>query len=272
MASRTAQRRQDAQRLRLALGVAERRKAARRRRRNAGLATAVAAALVVAVAIALSGGGSSSGGSGSGGGRLAATGGAVAGAAYVSALVGGIPQHGLVLGDPRAQVRMVEFADLQCPYCDEFATQALPQLIARYVRPGKLSIEFRNLSFIGPDSVRAARVAAGAEQQNRLWNFVELMYFNQGEENTGYATDGYLRRLLAAVPGLDVAAAERVGEGPHGAAELTTANAAASANGIDATPSFLIGRAGAPLQRFEPNALTAGAFTGALDQLIGGRG
>jgi protein-disulfide isomerase len=270
MASRTAQRRQDAQRLRLALGEAERRKAARRRRRNAGLATAVAAALVVAVAIALSGGGSSSGGSGSGGGRLAATGGAVAGAAYVSALVGGIPQHGLVLGDPRAPVRMVEFADLQCPYCDEFATQALPQLIARYVRPGKLSIEFRNLAFIGPDSVRAARAAAGAEQQNRLWNFVELMYCNQGQENTGYVTPIYLRHLFAAIPDLNVARAERDSLGPGSTATLAAATAQARAAGVNATPSFLIGHAGGPLAAFQPASLTANAFTGVVAQAIGG--
>jgi protein-disulfide isomerase len=265
MASRTAQRRESAARLRLALAEAERRAVTRRQRRNAGVGVVLAAVLVVAVAIATSGGGRSTAHAG------AASGAPVADAAYTSALLAGIPQHGIVLGDPRAPERMVEFADLQCPYCDEFSTQALPRLIARYVRPGKLSIEFRNLAFIGPDSVRAARAAAGAELQNRLWNFVELMYYNQGEENTGYVTGAYLHRLLAAIPGLDVAGAERDSQTPQAAAVLTAANAAASAGGIDATPSFLIGRASGPLHLFQPGGLTAGAFTGALDQLIGGR-
>lgn len=260
MSSRTAQRRDERQRIRLELAEAERCAAARRRRRNVAACVALAAALVVAVAIATAG---------SGGRATAASGAPVANAAYSSALLAGISQHGLVLGNPTAPVRIVEFADLQCPYCDEFATQALPQLITQYVRPGKVSIEFQNLSFIGPGSVLAARAAAGAEEQNKLWNFVDLMYYNQGEENSGYVTSTYLHRLLATVPGLKVAAAERASETAQAGAELTAANETAMANGVDSTPSFLLGRAGRRLASFQAASLTAGAFTGELNHLIG---
>lgn len=256
MTSRSAQRRESAKRLRLALAEADRAAGAWRRRRNAGIVALVAAVLVVVIAIA------------SGGGHrraTAATGAPVAGAAYSRALLAGIPQHGLVLGSPRAPVRVVEFADLQCPYCDQFATQALPPLITHYVRTGRVSIEFRNLSFIGPDSVRTGLAAAAAEEQNKLWNFIDLMYLNQGEENTGYVTTAYLHRLLAAVPGLNVPLAEAASQGRQAAAVLTAANAAAKASGVNATPSFLIGRAGGPLGRFQPGSLTARAFTGEFD-------
>ena len=200
MTSRIAQRRESARRANIAIAQAARDAAARRRRR-AGVAAIIVAVLVVAAAIV----------SGSGGGpATAANSVRVADAAYSHALLAGIPQQGLVLGSADAPVRIVEFADLQCPYCDEFATQALPPLIAHYIRPGKVSIEFRNLSFIGAASVRAGLTAAGAEQQNKLWNLVDLMYLNQGVENSGYVTNAYLRRLLAAIPGLDVARAERV--------------------------------------------------------------
>jgi protein-disulfide isomerase len=222
----------------------------------------VAAVLVVAVAIV----------SGSGGGpATAATGARVTGAGYSSALLAGIPQHGMVLGDASAPVRLVEFADLQCPYCDAFATQALPPLITHYVRPGKVSIEFRNLSFIGPDSVHAGLAAAGAEQQNKLWNFVDLVYLNQGEENTGYVTNTYLHRLLAAIPGLDVAQAERASQTPQARAVLDAATAAASADGITGTPSFLVGRAAGPLRAFQPSSLSSDAFVGELNSLLAPR-
>jgi protein-disulfide isomerase len=201
----------------------------------------------------------------------AANGGRVLGAATSSALLAGIPQQGLVLGSPVAPVHVVEFADLQCPYCDQFATQALPSLINRYVRPGKVSFEFRNLSFIGPGSVRAGLTAAGAEEQNKLWNFVDLMYLNQGQENSGYVTEPYLRRLLAAIPGLDVARAEQASQTRRAASVLAAADAAATASGINSTPSFLIGRAGFPLRVFQPSSLSASAFTGELNALIGGR-
>jgi protein-disulfide isomerase len=265
MASRSAQRRDradEARKARLAIETAAQRAAALRRRRNGVLAAICAVALVLAVAIATSGGGPTP----------AATGARVVDAAFSNSLFAGIPQHGLELGSPSAPVRLVEYADLQCPYCGEYATQALPQLVTDYVRTGKVSMEFRNLSFIGPDSVRAGRVAAGAAAQDKLWNFIDLMYLNQGVENTGYATASYLRGLLAAIPGLDVAAAFRASRTPAAGAELSAANADASAHGINSTPSFLIGPAGGTLRLFQPASLTAGAFVAEFNGLLAASG
>lgn len=262
MPSRTSQRRESARQVRLALEQAERVARTQRRRRNAGLVTIVVAVLIVGFAVASSGHTSRA---------TAATGAHVADASYSAALLAGIPQHGLVLGSPNAPVRVIEFADLQCPYCDEFSTQALPQLVTQYVRTGKVSIEFRNLSFIGPGSLRAGLVAAGAAQQDKLWNFVDLMYLNQGEENSGYVTPTYLHRLLTAIPGLNASAAERASRTPEAAGSLNAATAAATASGVNATPSFLIARAGHPAHLFQPASLTAGAFTGEFNHLLGGR-
>jgi protein-disulfide isomerase len=261
MASRTAQRRaraDEARHARLALEAAARRAATWRRRRNGVLAAVGAVALVLAVAIATSGGGSTT----------AAAGARVVDAAFSSRLLAGIPQRGLELGGPAAPVHLVEYADLQCPYCGEYATQALPQLVTDYVPTGKVSMEFRNLSFIGPDSVRAGRAAAGAAAQGKLWNFIDLMYLNQGQENTGYASDAYLRRLLASIPGLDVSAALRASRAPGADAELSAANADATAHGINSTPSFLVGRARGTLRLFQPASLTPGQFAAEFNSLL----
>ena len=80
----------------------------------------------------------------------------------------------------------------------------MPGLVQKYVRTGKVRMEFHALAFIGPDSVRAARVAEAAGRQNKLWNVADLAYHNQGKENSGWATDAKLRSIAAAVPGLDV--------------------------------------------------------------------
>jgi protein-disulfide isomerase len=236
--------------------------AAAARRRLRALGGILAAVLVVVAAtVAIS----------SAGGRAnAATGGRLNGAAFSASLFAGIPQHGTILGKANAPVRLVEFADLQCPYCDEYSVQALPALVRDYVRTEKVSMQFENLSFIGPGSVAAGRAAAATAQQDRLWNFIDLMYLNQGEENSGYVTPSYLRRLLDAVPGLNVPAALGASAAPSAAAALTRANTVATQDGVNATPSFLIGMAGGPLRPFRPPTLTSAPFAAAFNALLGG--
>lgn len=237
----------------------------RRQRRSRRLNVIVLASIaLVALAVAVS--------SGHGRSQSAATGGPVRGAAFSSALFAGIPQRGTVIGRPSAPVRLVEFADLQCPYCDEYAVQALPTVVRDFVRTGKLQMQFENLSFIGPDSVRAGRVAAATGQQNRLWNFVDLLYLNQGEENTGYVTPSYLQRLLKAIPRLDVPAAISASHTAAAGAALTNANLVATDDGVNATPTFLIGKTTGPLRVFAPSTLTPAPFIEAVDRLLAGAG
>ena len=79
----------------------------------------------------------------------------------------GIPQDGLSLGDPDAPVTLVEFADLQCPFCAEWAREALPVYVDDYVRTGQMRIEFRPLTFIGNESESAAEIAIAAGEQDK---------------------------------------------------------------------------------------------------------
>ena len=103
-----------------------------------------------------------------------------------------------MLGDPNAPVTVTEFVDLQCPICANASRTVAAAVIRDYVRTGEVKLQARTLSFIGPDSVRAARVAAGAEQQGKLWPFLEAFYAKQGAENSGYVTDDFLRDVAAA--------------------------------------------------------------------------
>jgi protein-disulfide isomerase len=202
-------------------------------------------AVLAAVAIGGPGGGSATGGGGT--------------PAPDSALRG-IPQSGVVLGSPDAPVTMVEFADLQCPFCAEYHHQVFPELLNRYVRTGKLRLELRLLRFLGPDSDRLARAAAAAAAQNRMWQFAGLAYDRQGRENSGYASDSFIKGLLADAGVRNAhlgAAAER---------QVRGAEQAARTLGIDATPSFLIGPTGGKLARLQPTELTPGAFIPRIQQ------
>ena len=261
MSYRVAQKKA-ARQLRMASEAQAAHQTRRRLHRQRLFGTLAAAAIIVAVAVAVS--------SGHGSARTASRDGRLSGAAFSSHIFAGIPQRGTVLGRADAPVRLVEFADLQCPYCDEYAVQALPSLVAKYVRQGKLQMQFENLSFIGADSVSAGRAAAAAAEQNRLWNFVDLLYLNQGEENTGYVTAFYLHRLLAAVPGLDVPAALRASRTQAADDALLQANRVATEEGVSETPTFLVGQTGGALRPFQPASLTAAPFEAEINRVLTG--
>jgi protein-disulfide isomerase len=192
----------------------------------------------------------------------------VPGARAAIALFAGIPQNGITLGSPSAPLTLVEFADLQCPFCAYFATHALPALVSRYVRPGHLRLVFRNLDGLGADSVRAARMAGAVANQNHLWEFVDLAYRNQGEENSGYVTDNFLRAIAGVIPGVDVSRAMNLRASGGVSGEIEQAVSMAKALHLSVTPSFLLFAAGQPPRPFQPATLESSAFTGVLDGML----
>jgi protein-disulfide isomerase len=182
-----------------------------------------------------------------------------------SRLFDGIPQRGTVLGRPDAPVTLVEYGDLQCPYCAAWSSGALPSLVDEYVRTGKLRIEFRGLAFIGPESDLGLRAALAAGEQRKLWHVVDLLYRNQGPENSGWLTDETLRQVGASVE-LDV---ERMlARRSAMTAKLEAAQAAATAAGVDGTPSFEVGRTGGPLRRVQISSLNADALRPAIESAL----
>jgi protein-disulfide isomerase len=194
----------------------------------------------------------------------------VPGAAKTLALFAGIPQRGIELGSSHAPVTLVVFGDLQCPACALFSQEALPTIVSRYVRPGRVLLVFRGLDFIGQDSQRAARMAAALGAQNSLFQFLELMYRNQGLENSGYVTDTYLAALAGAIPGVDVTRALDARDSPGVQAQVLQAQALARRLGVKSTPSFLLSRSAGPSRRFTPASLESGSFGGPIERMLAG--
>jgi protein-disulfide isomerase len=59
-------------------------------------------------------------------------------------VVAASPAGGFVLGNPKAKVKLVEYGSLSCPHCRAFDQEGVPTLLAKYVKPGQVSWEFRN--------------------------------------------------------------------------------------------------------------------------------
>jgi protein-disulfide isomerase len=152
----------------------------------------------------------------------------------------GIPQRGMVLGDPEAKVTVLEFGDLQCPVCKGYAEEVLPQIIENQVRSGKAKLDFRNYTIIGPQSTPAGAAAIAAGKQGRGWHFVELFYRNQGTEDSGYADAKFLTAIARAAGVPNISKWNQARKSKAVVAEVEAATAEAERLGFTGTPSFAL--------------------------------
>jgi protein-disulfide isomerase len=199
---------------------------------------AVAAVVILVIASSGSGGGGSAPKPNSPGAHTAR--------ATVLALLKGIPQSGTRLGSPTAPVTVTEFGDLECPVCRDFALGAENQLISSDVRSGKVQLVYRSLETAtgnGPDpgifpTQQAAALAAG--EQNLGWDYIELFYHEQGQEDTAYVTPSYLDGLAQQVPGLNYATWNSARFNPALSEQVTKDQTTASSLGFDSTPTIVV--------------------------------
>jgi protein-disulfide isomerase len=241
------QRREQARAQRKAMEEAEAAGAVRRARlTQLGIVVTVVVVAIVAVLIAT--GGSSKSGLPTSKHEANATG------AQISTLIGGIPQNANALGSPTAPVTLQYFGDLECPICREFTLGALPPIIQRWVRTGKLRIEYHSMETATREAevFKTQQVAAyAAGKQNKAWYFIETFYHEQGEEDSGYVTEKYIQGIASQVPGLNLATWTSDRSDPELANEVATDAQAANNEGFSGTPSFLIGTSGGAMTKLE---------------------
>jgi protein-disulfide isomerase len=191
----------------------------------------------------------------------------VPGAADTAALFKGIPQRLNQLGNPNAKVTMVEFADVQCPYCRDYAVDVLPAIVKEYVRTGTVKLVLFVIAILGADSEKGARAVYAAGLQGKFWNYQDLLYKSQGVENSGWVTDELLRRVGNSIPKFDTdkMMADRFSNQVE-AALAGSAQQASSAQ-VNQTPTFFAGPTGGRLQQIQVSSLTPEAFRPTLDSL-----
>ncbi|HVM58529.1 MAG TPA: thioredoxin domain-containing protein [Gaiellaceae bacterium] len=166
------------------------------------------------------------------------------GAAEVQALYKGIPQKGLVLGSPFAPVTMVEYIDLQCPICQEFETSVMPDVIPKYVRTGKVKVEVRPWSILGTDSTRGQAAMLAAAEQNKGFNYAQVLYDNQGTEDTGWLNDSMVTQAAASIPGLKVPQLLVQRKSAAVKKQASDVAAEAQADQVQGTPTVFVGKTG----------------------------
>ena len=231
-------------------------RASRVRRARVLIGLGLVALLVVVVAIAVGSGGDDK---------------AVKKSSSTAGLFDGIPQKGFTLGKANAPATLEEFVDPQCPYCKQFSLEALPTVVKDYVRTGKVKLVIRPLTFIGPQSLTAARTLGAAAQQDKAFPFLEQFYANQGPENSGYVTDAFLRKIGGSVDGLDVDKAMNAATSDASITqELDAASKRSEALGVNSTPTLMLTVGKGKPQEIQLDASDyTGSVTSGLDSALG---
>lgn len=151
------------------------------------------------------------------------------------------------IGRVDAPLTMAVWDDFQCPYCKKFKVETLPEIVKNYVDTGKLKIVFMDFPFQGEDSTTGALYSHAVwkfyPEQYHLWNTAMFTAQDQGG-NQGFGDAASIDKLNATIPGIDaVKVATDVKANAAAYQEIIDANKAqAQKVGINATPSFLIGK------------------------------
>ncbi|HEY9152859.1 MAG TPA: thioredoxin domain-containing protein [Anaerolineales bacterium] len=148
--------------------------------------------------------------------------------------------NGNKMGNPNAPVKIVEYADYQCPYCMHYWQDTEPQIIQNYVATGKVYYEYRSVGgFIGPESADAANAAYCAADQNKFWEYHDILFANWTGENAGDFAPDRLRQYAAAV-NLNIDQFNTcLNAGAHND-QVSQDVSDAKAAGVQGTPAFII--------------------------------
>jgi protein-disulfide isomerase len=146
---------------------------------------------------------------------------------------------GLTAGDPNAPIKVVEYADFQCPGCQQAFLILEPEIIKKYINTGKVFYTFEPFSFVGPESYRAAEAAYCAADQGKFWDYHDLVYSNWAGENQGAFKDANLIKFAKKIDFNQVAFEACFNTGTY-AQKVLDKSAEASAAGITSTPTFMV--------------------------------
>lgn len=149
-----------------------------------------------------------------------------------------------------------------------FALGREPEIIKQYVDTGKARFVSRHFAFLGPESFTAAEASECAAEQGRFWEYRELLYKNQGAENSGAFSKDKLK-ALAPLAGLDAAKFGACLDSGRYADGVRAETAEGRSLGIPGTPTILVdgkivkGATGLP---------TAEELKAAIDQALASKG
>ena len=96
-------------------------------------------------------------------------------------------------------VTLEEFGDFQCSHCAQFAVTIGRQIKAEFVDTGRIQFVFRHFPFIGTESFRAAEATECAADQDKFWEFHDIVFENWKGVNEGHFSDENLKLFASSL-------------------------------------------------------------------------
>jgi protein-disulfide isomerase len=171
-------------------------------------------------------------------------------------------------GEPAARVALVEYADLQCPFCRRFDREVYPRIRDSYINTGKLKFFHRDMPLgFHEGALPAARAVHCAAEQNKYWEMHDSLLVDTASLT---AADIDAR---AAQLGLNVAELDKCISSNRFADVIQRSVAEANEMQISGTPTFLIGTLDAAgnvvsVQKTVVGAAPFESFKAALEPLL----
>lgn len=142
-------------------------------------------------------------------------------------------KHTAIKGKAGAKVKLVEFADFQCPFCSK-AAESVRELEKKYGDKVEFSYRHFPLRQIHQNAQRASEISVCANEQGKFWEVYDALYANQS------ALDEENAKKLAVAAGTDEAKLTECLSSGRAAASVDEDVAQGDAAGIEGTPSFFI--------------------------------
>ncbi|HVB65053.1 MAG TPA: DsbA family protein [Nitrolancea sp.] len=150
-----------------------------------------------------------------------------------------VANNGATLGDPKAPVQVVEWANYQCPFCNQFWSTSETTFIHDYISTGKVHFQYNDLTFGWQESVDASEAAACAMDQGKFWQYHDTLFKNQKAENSGGFSRSRLK-TMASNMGLDMTKFNACFDGHQTASAVKAMDQAAAQQNINSTPTFFV--------------------------------
>ena len=178
-----------------------------------------------------------------------------------------------ILGNPNAAVKVVEYADLECPFCKTFNT-TMHQVIDYYGPGSKVAWVYRpfplgSIHSKAPKEAEAAECAADQGGDTAFFKYIDQVYAVTPSENN---LDPAQLPIIAGKVGLDVNAFNTCLSSGKNAAKVQASYNEAISEGGQGTPFVLVmvGKDAVALQGAQPYDSMRAAIDAVLATIPGG--